>query len=105
MTMTSRRPGLGDDPFGRDAVETQVRRLGVRPKKAARVLPDKGTYYIPKDVQDRIRDVAAEIEISSSEVVHYALTDFLARIGSGALTLEPRLERTKSGTLYRKTLF
>jgi hypothetical protein len=105
MTMTGRRPALGDDPFGRTAVESQVRRLGVRPKKAARVLPDKGTYYIPKDVQDRIRDLAAAIEISSSEVVHFALTEFLARIESGALALEPRLERTKSGTLYRKTLF
>ena len=105
MTMTSRRAGLGDDPFGRNAVETQVRRLGVRPKKAARVLPDKGTYYIPKDVQERIRDLAATLEISSSEVVHYALSEFLARIDGGALTLAPRLERTKSGTLYRKTLF
>jgi len=105
MAMASRRPGLGDDPFGRDPVETQVRRLGVRPKRAPRVLPDKGTYYIPREIQERIRDLAAAIEISSSEVVHYALADFLARIDRGELVLQPRLEKTKSGTLYRKTLF
>jgi Arc/MetJ-type ribon-helix-helix transcriptional regulator len=104
MTM-SRRAGLGDDPFSRAQTETQVRRLGVRPKKPARVLPDKGTYYLPKELQERIRDLAASIEISSSEVVHYALEEFLARIERGELRLEPRLEKTKSGTLYRKTLF
>src|SRR4051795_2458671 len=96
---TARRPGLGDDPFKRDEVETQVRRLGVRPKKPARVLPDKGTYYLPRELQDRIRDLAGEIEISSSEVVHFALEDFLARIAAGSLELAPRLEKTKSGTL------
>jgi hypothetical protein len=102
---TSRRSGLGDDPFAKDQAESQVRRLGVRPKKPARILPDKGTYYLPKSVQDRIRDVAAGIEISTSEVVHYALEDFLGRIERGDLVLAPRLEKTRSGTLYRKTLF
>jgi hypothetical protein len=101
----SRRPGIGDDPFKSQQTETQVRRLGVRPKKPARVLPDKGTYYLPKPLQDRIRDLAGSIEISTSEVVHYALEQFLARVETGDLVLSPRLERTKSGNLYRKTLF
>src|SRR6266566_3420902 len=98
MTMT-RRPGLGDDPFKHDEVESQVRRLGVRPKKPARVLPDKGTYYLPRELQDRIRELAAGLEISTSEVVHFALEDLLERVAQGALELTPRLERTKSGTL------
>lgn len=102
---TARRPGLGDDPFGGSQVETQVRRLGVRPKKVARVLPDKGTYYLPRELQDRLRDLAASLEISSSEVVHFALAGFLARVERGDLVLQPHLEKTKSGTLYRKTLF
>ncbi len=104
MTM-SRRSGLGDDPFKREQVETQVRRLGVRPKKPARVLPDKGTYYLPRELQDQIRELAARIEISTSEVVHFALQELMSRIERGDLTLTPRLEKTKSGTLYRKTLF
>jgi len=104
MTM-SRRAAIGEDPFRREQTETQVRRLGVRPKKPPRVLPDKGTYYLPKELQDRVRDLAGGIEISTSEVVHYALEEFLGRIARGELTLAPRLEKTKSGTLYRKTLF
>src|SRR5947209_20539230 len=98
---TSHRSGLGDDPFKSQQVETQVRRLGVRPKKPARVLPDKGTYYLPKTLQDRIRELAGAIEISTSEVVHYALEEFLGRIERGELVLTPRLEKTRSGTLYR----
>jgi hypothetical protein len=104
MTMRH-RSGLGDDPFSREQADTQVRRLGVRPKKPARVLPDKGTYYLPRELQERIRLLAASIEISTSEVVHYALEEFLGRIARHELTLEPRLEKTRSGTLYRKTLF
>jgi hypothetical protein len=104
MTM-SRSPGLGDDPFKRQEVESQVRRLGVRPKKPSRVLPDKGTYYLPRGLQDRIRELAAEHELSSSEIVHFALEEFMHRIASGGLVLAPRLEKTRSGTLYRKTLF
>src|SRR5579884_1852716 len=91
---TSRRPGIGDDPFQpARQVETQVRRLGVRPKKPARVLPDKGTYYLPRELQDRIRDLAADLEISTSEVVHFALEDFLNRVAHGSLVLTPRLEK------------
>ena len=84
----------GTDPFvDEKAVITHAIIKG--PRKKRRNLPYRMTYYLPKELCAKIKDIAQELEVPISDVAHYALRDFATRYSKGEIQLKPRVWVTR----------
>ena len=50
------------------------------------------TYYLPKTLTDKVKEIAEENKVPVSDVAHFALQEFVDRYGNGEIELEPTTE-------------
>lgn len=85
---------IGADPLVDDkAVTTQATIPG--PRKRKRKLPHRMTYYLPKELCEKIKGIAQELEVPVSDVAHYALRDFTERYSEGEIQLQAKVRLTR----------
>lgn len=101
--MASKPPIKRRDPLasgGVEEVSTELQaqieareRRKARARKAAR---PKATYDLSTKVIDQVKRVAAEEDVSQSDIVAWALTEFLDRYREGGVELAPHKKPTRS---------
>jgi hypothetical protein len=88
-----------DDDEGtlQDEEKRQARRRKLRsltPGKRRKVLRDEQrktmAYDIPEEIIQAVRDLSGELDISQSQIVAYALVEWLNRYQSGETELPPK---------------
>ena len=85
------RMGRGLDALRPSPPPDQVSSVGRR-RRRRRKLPPRATYYLPPEVQERVREMAAYWDVPQSDVVRLALERLGAHWDEGELaSVEPQL--------------
>lgn len=101
--MSSKLPPVRRDPFassGTEDLDPELQaQLTVRERRKAaqrKAERPKATYDLPLALLDAVESAAAEEDISKSDIVAWALVEFLERRARGEVDLEPHKRPARS---------
>ena len=101
--MATKPPVKRHDPLASGGVEeiapelqAQLEARERRKARARKAARPKATYDLTTKVIDRVKQVAAEEDVSQSDIVAWALAEFLERHKAGGVDLAPHKKPTRS---------
>lgn len=85
-----RKLGKGIEAMRPSPPPDEVSRTG-RKERRKRELPPRATYYLPPEIQDQVKEIAADWNVPQSDVVRLALDRLVEDRRDGELSVEPQV--------------